>query len=159
MQNDTWQIPSNEEINRILNMKKTENTSTFLEKIICFIVGGLIGVVIAAPLFIYFTWAYAYTGSILWSWFIVPVFGLAPLTISQAWGVSILIAMWTQHQHEDKCKDERNLPTKIIMMFAHIIRPWGILFIAWICHSYFFVPPAQPVTGKAPVAIVKPVER
>jgi hypothetical protein len=45
--------------------------------------------VIMVPVALYYAWA----ASILWGWFIVPTFGLPPLTVLQMWGIFLTLEM------------------------------------------------------------------
>jgi len=54
----------------------------------------------------FFVFLSGLTVSILWSWFVVPIFALPSLTISQAAGLGILIAYMTSKRPDfDKRKD------------------------------------------------------
>lgn len=44
---------------------------------------------IIAPIALYFAWA----ASLLWGWFIVPIFGAPSLSILQMWGVCLTLNM------------------------------------------------------------------
>lgn len=49
---------------------------------------ALLGALVV-PVSLYFGWA----ASILWGWFVVPVFGLPPITVMQAWGITLALSM------------------------------------------------------------------
>jgi hypothetical protein len=46
-------------------------------------------VALIVPIALYFAWAATH----LWGWFIVPTFGAPPLTVLQAWGICLTLAM------------------------------------------------------------------
>jgi len=85
---------------------------------------------------LYGAWAGAFVAVHLWAWFVVPTFGLAPLSKSAAFGISLLIGLWT-HQNSTGHKDEREASEKIIEYAAHIISPWFVLLLGYICHVWF----------------------
>ena len=94
----------------------------------------LLVVALFCGLVVYFIWAMAFVSTFLWLWFVVPVFGVAPLTLLQAYGLATLVTFWT-HQHiTDKVKDERKtseIAAEIIGLFA---RPWVTLLIGYIVY-------------------------
>lgn len=65
------------------------------------ILGGLAAIVLAV------VWAGFWSGlavSVLWGWFVVPVFGLPALSIAQAYGLALLVGMLT-HRGTKSDKD------------------------------------------------------
>jgi hypothetical protein len=94
---------------------------------------GILAVFIVA--LIYGIISYGYVGMILWSWFIVPVFGLPTLTVYQAWGISTVVAFLC-HQHiSDKVEDSRTSEQKIVEAVMLFAKPWVILGIVYIVKS------------------------
>lgn len=88
-------------------------------------------------LYIYGAWAAAFVGVHLWSWFIVPTFGLVTLTMTQAFGISLLFGYWTYHHFSQHIKDERTWKEKMPEVIGLISQPWIILLIGWVCHHFF----------------------
>ncbi len=75
--------------------------------------------------------------SVMWSWFVVPVFGIAALTVVQAIGFSMVVSFLTYHDTESKTDDSKSLTEKIIyMVMMAIMRPAFTLGIAWIIHLF-----------------------
>ncbi|MGC3984817.1 MAG: hypothetical protein QM777_08865 [Pseudorhodoferax sp.] len=66
------------------------------------ILGGLAAIIFAI------VWAGFWSGlavSVLWGWFVVPLFGLPALSIAQAYGIALLVGLLT-HQESKADKDE-----------------------------------------------------
>lgn len=116
-------------------MLHKRNDSDFLVNVLA----GISVLIITIPLIVYGVWSTAYVGSILWAWFMVPTFGLPALTMPQAWGVSILVSMWTKQMFTCKSEDERSTSEKIISSVVSMIWPWTFLFFGWVCHHFFMV--------------------
>lgn len=106
-----------------------------------YMIGFIIFAVIVVAALIYFIWSTAFIMATLWGWFIPPVFGLSPLTLGQAWGISILVNMWThRHMPGDLKKykfEEETLTNNLKELSYLILRPWVILLFGWICHRWF----------------------
>lgn len=72
-------------------MSKIDLSNMSPAAVIIGVLGGVVGAVSALLLAI--VWSGLVTGvmlSVLWGWFIVPIFGLPALSIIQAWGVAIV---------------------------------------------------------------------
>lgn len=101
-----------------------------------------IGLLFFGVAFLFFCLTYGilaggFVGMKLWSWFIVPTFGLNPLTWAQAWGVSALVGYWT-HQHITiPVKDERPTHDKIGEYIGLFCYPWFVLILAYIGKCWF----------------------
>jgi hypothetical protein len=75
-----------------------------------------------------------YVLSVLWRWFVVPWFGLAPLSVVQAIGLALVIGFLT-HQHIKN--DYEDSTTELIYQIAMaIFRPAFALFFGWIVKSF-----------------------
>lgn len=61
----------------------------------------------------------------LWAWFIVTTFALAPLTIPQALGLSLMVIMLT-HQY-DPYEDEDQTATASVIKTSCIAFTWPLL--------------------------------
>lgn len=57
----------------------------------------------------------AWVITMLWGWYLIPGFGLQPLRMSIAFGLSILAAMMTPSYHG---KDDRSISVKLLMPFV-----------------------------------------
>jgi hypothetical protein len=102
------------------------------------IVGAImLGLVLVGLVALYASWVAAFVGVKLWTWFIIPIFGLPSLSLSQAFGVSLLFRFWTYQHFTSKCKDERSEREKYGEYFGVLISPWIVLLLGWVCHSFF----------------------
>lgn len=84
-------------------------------------------IIIIFAFLIYTTWSFAYVGSVLWQWFIVP-FGMKPISIAHAWGVSLLVRLWTfVYKYEDENESWKSRFRSALMVFLY---PWFTLLLA-----------------------------
>lgn len=69
----------------------------------------------------------------LWAWFVVPQFGLAPLPIAIAIGLSLLVSLPTPtrvHSSEEDSKQEaRNLITALLSPALALLMGWIVFSI------------------------------
>lgn len=73
-----------------------------------------------------------YTLAILWKWFVVKQFGLAPLTIPVALGLATL-ARYIIRPAPDQTDEDDSLGVKIATSAAYtILRPAAALLFGWI---------------------------
>lgn len=71
--------------------------------------------------------------SILWSWFIVPLFGLPTLTIPQAIGISMIVSYLTRHSVLSGNEKQREWLDVISDLISWVIAyPLFVLFTAWV---------------------------
>ncbi len=96
-----------------------------MEKLLALII-ALAGVV--AIVFLSSVW-YGYVLTILWAWFIVPVFKLPILSIPVAIGIALIVRYLT---HKGTKKEEINL--KFLSM--EFFNPLAVLFIGWIVSHF-----------------------
>jgi hypothetical protein len=75
--------------------------------------------------------------SVLWGWFMVPIFDLPELAIAPAIGLA-LIASYLTHQHDHaKDEDEESFGTSVLRSFLYsILMPLWMLLIGWIVHQF-----------------------
>jgi len=74
--------------------------------------------------------------SVMWGWFVIPVFGLPPLSVVAAIGISMVVRMmtWTGDGDNDSGKSSQE---KIITAIAKaFISPLITLAIGYIVHSF-----------------------
>lgn len=83
---------------------------------------GLLAYIAAAVLF------RGWVLSILWAWFAVP-FGLPPLTIPWAIGISCIMGMFSGGAHSSKSEDDNG--TKALLPFILALMALGI---GWVAH-------------------------
>lgn len=75
--------------------------------------------------------------SVLWGWFVVPLFGVPNLTIAQAIGLSMVVGFLTYQYHDNHKKEEMSLAGKIIyLVLLAIIQPAVTLVIGYIVHLF-----------------------
>ena len=79
-----------------------------------------------------------YVLSVLWVWFVVPIFGLPALSIISAIGVSMVVSYLTYHDAGyKKEKTEADLTRSFAHMVAvMIIRPSFVLLFGWILNCF-----------------------
>ena len=73
--------------------------------------------------------------SILWGWFVVPVFGLPALTIAQAVGVSYVVSFLTRRTAQPN-KGEKEHSDVVWGVSVLFIAPLLTLGIGWIIHLF-----------------------
>ncbi len=66
--------------------------------------------------------------SVLWGWFAVPIFGVPPITIPEAIGLSMLIGMFVS-QVRDQTDDNAEFWVRLAVCFA---RPAVAVGVGWI---------------------------
>jgi len=77
---------------------------------------------------------YGWVATILWAWFVVPLFELPPLTIPYAIGLSYLIAMYRSNTVK---KDAKLTGAKaLVMLVQWFATPLVILLFAWIVKQF-----------------------
>ena len=74
----------------------------------------------------------------LWAWFIIPTFGMAPLTIPMAIGLCLVAAFLT-HQMRQTQKGEEPIEEAAKVFGYGFFNAGLILFIGWIVHAFFVV--------------------
>jgi hypothetical protein len=70
--------------------------------------------------------------SILWGWFAVPAFGLPPLSIPAAIGVS-MIASYLTYQYGLKSADGEDGGKSLLNV---LLRPLVALMVGWVVHQF-----------------------
>jgi hypothetical protein len=74
--------------------------------------------------------------SVLWGWFIVPLFNAPPLSITYAVGISLIAGMLT-HQSQHKSDDKSSTGEALINAFStSLITPLLILLVGWIVQMF-----------------------
>lgn len=67
----------------------------------------------------------------LWSWFVIPVFHLDPLSIKMAIGLSLVAGMFMQASSSSESKEDNGTGKLVV----HLALPFITLFIGWLVHS------------------------
>lgn len=73
--------------------------------------------------------------TMLWGWFVVPLFNLPPLSIPYAIGIALIVKMLTNHStsSDDKEKDISEIIASIIGI---LLSPITLVLFGWIVHSF-----------------------
>lgn len=94
-------------------------------KVVVFLVAFTVIIVVSA---LVNGWALA----LLWSWYMVPIFGLKVLTINQAIGVGIVIGFLTSRTQINYLgEDRRSGYDKFVDIIKPILAAPLIVFVAW----------------------------
>jgi hypothetical protein len=126
----------------LLNKHKqlTKEKSTIMEKFVAILMGlGLAFVVfglVFVPLTIYTVFAHGYVAMKIWQWYVVPAFGMAPISWLVGGAIMLLVRLFTYTVSTSKKKDESTLSEKVINFIAVLLVPWYTLFIAWAFHFF-----------------------
>lgn len=99
-------------------------------KILALIIGGVGGIITLDVV------SYLWTGyvlSILWGWFIIPIFSLPPLSIPTAIGIAVISGLLTHQSRSGK--EEGSSAFGQIIAF-NFISPAAALLIGWIVKGY-----------------------
>jgi disulfide bond formation protein DsbB len=88
-------------------------------------------ILLLGGLFLYGAWAGAFVATHLWTWYVMPAFGVASLKMIHAYGISLLISYWTYHYRAQHTKDERTTSKKIAEVIMFMCYPWMVLFLGW----------------------------
>lgn len=92
---------------------------------------AILQIAVAAPMVM---WR-GYVLSILWVWFVVKTFGVEPLSLPSAIGLSLIVSYLT-HQMDFR-KDERTTAEKFLSaMFAQTLWPALTLLSGWIINHW-----------------------
>ena len=94
------------------------------------VIGVIVGAVVVAAAFA--VWR-AYVMTVLWSWFVIPMFGLQPLTIAVAFGLCLFVALFSRRTNSD----EENEKMKSWQYWAvNAVSPLAILGLGWIAKQF-----------------------
>lgn len=78
-----------------------------------------------------------YVLSVLWGWFIIPVFNLPELTVVPAIGIAMVVSYLTYQYNESDESDDKIFGEKIgKLIVMAILRPLLVLFFGWIVHLF-----------------------
>jgi hypothetical protein len=94
---------------------------------------GCIGAIVVLPLVLaYAALLEGFVAKQLWLWFIVPTFGLNPLTIPQAIGISILWGLFSPSPSRQADDDESVGDAIAKMGIRASMKPAMALIVGWI---------------------------
>lgn len=113
--------------NRLYSSSDVNPTADGIKAI--FILFGVFALFCVA--YLYGAFAMGFVGMKLWSWFVVPVFGLPVLTWGQAYGLALVIGLFTHQLYIPTNKDERTTPEKAVHLASGFLLPWTFLLLGW----------------------------
>lgn len=86
-----------------------------------------------------FVWAAAWSGftlSVLWGWFVVPMFGLPALSVAQAYGIALVVrAAKGLDTRTEKSPDSFGVVLGKAFVLAPLISGFSLLF-GWVAKSF-----------------------
>ena len=95
--------------------------------------GGLVGVIALAALAS--IWK-GYVLTVLWAWFVVPIFGLPVLSLAPAIGISLMVSFLT-HQSDATTAKEGTPTDRFAKSVSHaLIAPAVVLGIGWVVNQF-----------------------
>ena len=78
-----------------------------------------------------------YVLSILWGWFMVPVFHLPALSVAPAIGIALVIGYLTKQLPPDIEEKERSTASKIARLVGlAVFHPALVLVFGWVVHKF-----------------------
>lgn len=75
--------------------------------------------------------------TVLWGWFVVPVFKIPALSLPVAIGISGMIRLLTYTDTSDLQQKEQDSGERRGRLIGGLLSPWFLLLLGWIVH--FFV--------------------
>ncbi len=78
-----------------------------------------------------------YVLSVLWRWFMVPILGLPALSVVQAIGIALVVAMLTHQKSHDYPEDkEKSIAKQVAIILAPFLGPLTALLMGWVIHQF-----------------------
>ncbi|MGI6423606.1 MAG: hypothetical protein ACOX0X_03270 [Candidatus Dojkabacteria bacterium] len=97
---------------------------------------NLLGLIVFSILLVISAVITGFVLSVLWRWFIIPIFSLPPLSIPQATGIAIIVDFLTYQRHEEK-DDNKKLIEKFLGSLVYVIfYPLIILGLGWVIQLF-----------------------
>jgi hypothetical protein len=72
----------------------------------------------------------------LWGWFIVPLFGLSPLTFVQAIGVNLVVSAFVASSPTKESKNQSSTEAWFRIVGVTVFQPLTYLVMGWIVQSF-----------------------
>jgi hypothetical protein len=107
-------------------MKKEENVGCGF-----ILLGSVIVALLFTVILVYSVVVGGYVLSILWGWFITPVFNIAAPGVLACSGIIMFVGYLTGRNVKTSSKDENHNGLALIFL-----APWLTLFFGWILHSF-----------------------
>ena len=73
-----------------------------------------------------------YVLSIMWGWFVVPLFNLPPLSVPYAIGISLVVSFLTQPNYKSSPDKEKAISKVIAEIVVGMFSPLMYLGIGWV---------------------------
>lgn len=78
-----------------------------------------------------------YVLTVLWGWFIIPIFHLPPLTIVPAIGIALVVGLLTYHSNPDVEEKKRTGWEQFALLMGKLFaRPLVVLAFGWAVHKF-----------------------
>lgn len=92
-----------------------------------FVIAGMFALIIPISLW------FAFTASILWGWFVVPAFGIVPLTTMQCWGIALTLSMFNP-----RLRTTKSDPSEFgSALGACLLAPCLVLGLGWAIKNWW----------------------
>jgi len=126
-----------------LNQHKTSQSSgSWYSKLVGISLGVAISLVVMllvlVPSSAYAVFAYGFVLMKLWGWFVVPTFGVAPISWVVGGGIMLLVRLLTLPEPKnDKAEVKKPLSEHLMFLLGTMLIPWYSLLVGWLL--YFFL--------------------
>jgi hypothetical protein len=97
------------------------------------VLAGLVVAIFATAFVVFFVMLDGLALKLLWNWFAVPQFGVAPFSLAMAIGIACLIGVLRGKRRNESEKTEKQRNQEVI--FAVSI-PIAAIVIGWIAHHF-----------------------
>jgi hypothetical protein len=77
-----------------------------------------------------------YVLSVLWGWFVVPLFSAPPLSVATAIGLSLAVGMLVSHESSSSSGKKDTSDAIAAVVSRVILAPLFTLFVGWIVKSF-----------------------
>lgn len=98
------------------------------------VLDGMLGCMVLAAVLIPSTILNGWVTSTLWGWFIQPVFGLRPITLGEAIGLSLFVSLFRAHRFNQSVKKDKRLEESLTMVAEIILNPFLVLAFGYVLH-------------------------
>lgn len=77
-----------------------------------------------------------YVISVLWGWFVVPLFSVPPLSVATAIGLSLAVGMLVSHSSPSNSEKKDTGEVIVNLISQAVFSPLFTLFIGWLVKSF-----------------------
>lgn len=74
--------------------------------------------------------------SVLWGWFVVPLFNVPPLSIPTAIGFALVVGLLTHQEQADNSKKKEMSDAIAALISRAVVSPLFTIFVGWIVKSF-----------------------